>query len=420
MVRFLAVSSLIVLTVAPIAAQTVAQAGDANPGAPGVDALIAEALTRSPALAAARSRAAAARELERPAQTLPDPMVEGMIQNADFPNYTIGTEDMSMAGFEVRQPLPYPGKLRARVEAARAETALREAEAVDLERRIAAEVRSLYARVYALDRERQALSAARELVELMSATASARYSSGQTEQEALIKAQLQVTRLEEQLDDLAADRQARVAELNRWLDRPGDSPLGDVASLPAVTAPPASLDALAVDRSSRVRVARTAVEAAERRLATARLDVKPDFSPSAGLAYRGALGPVLTLRVGVDLPFRKSQRQEPMIRAAEAELEMARQELRDAEAMVRSEASSKAADWSKADRQILRYREGILPQTSTALDAARSSYLAGRGDFSTLVEDFNLWLEARVQLARREADRFAAWAALEALTGGEP
>jgi outer membrane protein, heavy metal efflux system len=402
-----------------IAAAAAAQIIDAGvPAAPPVDALVAEALAKSPAFAALRSRAAAAREMERPAAALPDLMVEAMVQNADFPNYTIGTEDMSMAGFEVRQALPYPGKLRSRIETARAETALREAEVADLERRIAAEVRTFYARIYAIDRERQALTAARELVELMSATASARYASGQSEQEALIKAQLQVTRLEEQLDDLAAERQARVAELNRWLDRPGGEPLGEVTALPAVAAPPASLDVAAVGGASRVRVAQAAVAAAERRLATARLDVKPDFTPSAGLAYRGALGPVLTLRLGVDLPFRKSQRQEPMIRAAEAELEMARQELRDAEAMVRSEAARMAADWTKADRQILRYREGILPQTSTALDAARSSYLAGRGDFSTVVEDFNLWLEARVQLARREADRFAAWAGLEALTGG--
>jgi outer membrane protein, heavy metal efflux system len=412
MARTLFLPVLAVLIAAPAAAQN-----DAGP-APPVGELVAEALAKSPALAAVRSRTAAAREMERPAGALPDPMVEAMIQNADFPNYTIGTEDMSMAGFEVRQPLPYPGKLSARAEAARSETALREAEAADLERRIAAEVRSLYARLYALDRERASLAAARELVELMSATASARYASGQSEQEALIKAQLQVTRLEGQLDDLAAERQARVAELNRWLDRPGASPLGEVVALPAVAAPPASLDAAAAGGATRVRVARATVAAAERRLAAARLDVKPDLTPSAGLAYRGALGPVLTLRLGVELPFRKGRRQEPMIRAAEAELETARQELRDAEAMVRSEAARMAADWSKADRQILRYREGILPQTSTALDAARSSYLAGRGDFSTVIEDFNLWLEARVQLARREADRFAAWAGLEALTGG--
>ncbi len=414
MLRNLFLPMLAVLIAAPAAAQV----PDAGAPAPPVDALVAEALAKSPALAAVRSRTAAAREMESPAATLPDPMVEAMVQNADFPSYTIGSEDMSMAGFEVRQPLPYPGKLRSRAAAARAETALREAGIADLERRIAAEVRSLYARLYALDRERASLTAARELVELMSATASARYASGQSEQEALIKAQLQVTRLEERLDDLAAERQARVAELNRWLDRPGGKPLGEVTALPAAAAPPAALDAQAVEGSSRVRVAHAAVEAAERRVETSRLDLKPDLTPAAGLAYRGALGPVLTLRLGVELPFRKSRRQEPMIRAAEAELETARQELRDAEAMVRSEAARMAADWEKADRQILRYREGILPQTSTALDAARSSYLTGRGDFSTVVEDFNLWLEARVQLARREADRFAAWAALESLTGG--
>ena len=414
MFRFVKILPLVALVALPAAAQIQV------PPAPPVDALIAEALAKAPALAAAHSRLAAVREMETPASALDNPMVEAMVQNADFPNYTIGTEDMSMAGFEVSQPLPYPGKRRARAESARADTVLRETEIVDLERRIASEVRSLYARLYAADRERQSLTAARELVELLSATASARYATGGAEQESLLKAQLQVTRLEEQLDDLEADRRALVAELNRWLDRPGATPLGEIAGLPAVEAPAGSWEDRAVEASPKVRVARAAVAAGERRLAVARLDLKPDLTPAAGYALRGALGPVLTLRVGVELPFWKSRKQEPLIRAAEAELEMARQEVRDAESMARAEAARFQAEWGKAERQIVRYREGILPQTSTALDAARSSYLAGRGDFSTLVEDFNLWLEARVQLARREADRFTAWAGLEALTGGQP
>jgi hypothetical protein len=61
-----------------------------------------------------------------------------------------------------------------------------------------------------------------------------------------------------------------------------------------------------------------------------------------------------------------------------------------------------------------------VPQTSAAVDAARFSYLAGRGDFSTVVEDFELWLEARTQLARRESDRFAVWAELESLVAPVP
>src|SRR6185369_7535756 len=121
-----------------------------------------------------------------------------------------------------------------------------------------------------------------------------------------------------------------------------------------------SWEEAAVSGSAAVRVAAAALAAAEKKLAAARLDLKPDFSPSAGIA---------------------------------------------------------AARWSRAEQQNGRYREGILLQSGSVLDAARTSYLNGRGDFSTVAEDFNLWLDARLQLARREADRFTAWAELETLTG---
>jgi outer membrane protein TolC len=66
---------------------------------------------------------------------------------------------------------------------------------------------------------------------------------------------------------------------------------------------------------------------------------------------------------------------------------------------------------------VSRYAQAIVPQSSLALDAARSSYLVGRADFSTVIEDFNLWLEARTALAERDADRFTTWAELQTLIG---
>lgn len=383
-------------------------AGAQTPTTPAADELVRMALDGSPALAALREGLAAAREMERPATALPDPMVEGMLQNEEFPDYTVGEMPMSMIGVEVRQPLPYPGKRRARGEAAQADTALQAARLKALEARIASEVRVLYGKIYAVDRERQALTAASELVDLLSATAASRYASGGTEQEAVLKAQLQVSRLGEQLEDLDGERAAMVAELGRWLGRP--IVLGEIKELPKV-----SFEAPVEPVSADVEVAHAAVALAERRLDVARLDLKPDFSPSAGLAGRGPLGAVLTLRFGVELPFWKESKQEPMIRAAERELEMARQELRDAEAMAAADAARLAARRQQAERQITRFREAILPQSSTALDAARSSYLAARGDFSTVIEDFSLWLEARTQLARREADLYTTWAELQRL-----
>ena len=71
--------------------------------------------------------------------------------------------------------------------------------------------------------------------------------------------------------------------------------------------------------------------------------------------------------------------------------------------------------WRNADAQVRRYREAILPQTSAAIDAARAAYLAGRTDFSTLVEDYEFWLQAREQLAQRDADRFRLWSDLDVL-----
>jgi len=386
-----------------------------------LEALVATALERSPALAARRAALRAAREREEPAGALPDPMVEAMLQNADFPRYTVGTVDMSMAGVEVRQGLPYPGKRHARVAAARAETELRAAELAAEEGRVTAAVRSLYARIYALDREKQARAAGRELADLLSATAAARYSAGSGEQEPILKAQLELSRLEEALEGLEGERAEAVAELGRRLGGPGAGELGEIAELPPVGDlpgdPPGDLAQVAVDASPEVLTARASLAAAEGRLAVARLDRKPDFVPSAGLATRGSLGAVLTLRFGVELPFWKKTKQEPLIRAAEAEVEMARGELADAEAMARAEAARLAARRRQAERQIVRFREAILPQSSAAFDAARASYLNGRGDFSTVVADFGLWLEARVELARREAERFVAWAEVERLTG---
>ncbi|MFH1177828.1 MAG: hypothetical protein V1750_10520, partial [Acidobacteriota bacterium] len=75
----------------------------ASPTAPPVEDLVAAALERSPSVAALRERLAAAREMVAPAGALPDPMVEMMLTDVGFPRWTVGKEEMSMVGTEVRQ-----------------------------------------------------------------------------------------------------------------------------------------------------------------------------------------------------------------------------------------------------------------------------------------------------------------------------
>ncbi|MBZ5587946.1 MAG: TolC family protein [Acidobacteriia bacterium] len=383
--------------------------------APTVDELVAAALDRSPSIAALRERLAAAREMIGPAGALPDPMVDFALTDMGFPKYTVGTQEMSMIGPEVRQGFPFPGKREARRQAARAETQIRAAELERLKRLVAAQVRTIYARVYALDREDEALQAGQELLEMLGATVAARYGAGQAEQEAVIKVQLELSRVDERLDDLTAERKALVAGLNRLRDLPGEDALGRVVLLPPVSVPTPSLEGKVLAESPEVVVKEATVSAAARRVEVARLELKPNLSAGAALGLRGSFDPAVTLSFGLELPLWRKEKQEPMIRAADHELAMARADLRDAQAAVSAEAARLAAEWQRSERQVQRYRQAIVPQTSAAIDAARASYLAGRGDFLTVVDDFGRWLDARVQLAAREADRFAIWADVQAL-----
>jgi outer membrane protein TolC len=353
--------------------------------------------------------------LVSPAGALPDPTAEFVLQDIGFPKWTVGSQEMSMLGPEVRQDLLYPGKRQAHRETAGAQAGVREKELEQLERRVAVQVRTAYASIYTLDRERRALGVASELLDLLAATAAARYAASEAEQEAVIKAQLQVSRVAERLDDLTAERQGLVAGLNRLLDRPGDASLGEVEALPPVGQVQQPWEELAEAGAPAVQVKEAEVQHAERRLASVRLELRPNLMAGAGVGLRGGLDPAVTLRLGVEWPLWSKAKQKPEIRAADQELVAASEELRDVRAAVRAEAARLSAELRRANAQIVRYREAIVPQTSAAIDAARAAYLAGRGDFTTVIVDFKEWLDARAQMAAREAERFIAWSELQSI-----
>lgn len=389
-----------------------------NRAAPPVEELVQIAVERAAEIEVTRDRLDAAAELVAPAGALPDTQSSVAYQEANVPRFGIGTEPMSAVTFEVRQGLLYPGKREARRAAARAEVDIRAKELAQVQAEVASEVRLLYARLYALDRERDALEAAAEMLDLLVATATSRYSVGEANQEPVLKAQLAITALGERQDDLAATRAGLAAALNRLLDRSPEVPLSDVEVLPAVSVPADRWEDLALDGSPALAVRQAEVAAAERRLDVARTETKPNLSLGGAVGVRGTLPPVVTVGLGIEWPLFKKDRQEPLIRSAQHEVDLARRAQHQDWIGVQTELARLSAEWKRAEQQIRRYQEAVLPQTIAVMEAARVAYLNGRGDFSAVIEDFNLWLDARVRLASREAERFAVWAALQVHLGG--
>ncbi len=421
LIPFVSVTAVAAVLAGTAAGQQVQAAAPAAQ-APTVDALVARALDRAPSLAAQRARVDAAQSSLRAAGTLPNPMIEFEYRDFNFPRYTIGSSEMSMAGASIRQDLSSRGRRAADRQVAQARIGERAAEQNVVASDLGTEVRVLYARLYALDRERATLADAGELVSMLVATASSRYAAGQSDQASVLRAQLEQTEIGQRLVDIATERFGVQAALNRLTDDPPDAPIGVVTQLPDLPPLPAIGASVPQDqagsRSPEVVARERAAEVANRQVEAAREELRPRWTVGGGLYWQGGLDRTVTFNVGLELPFRKDQKERPLIAAAEQELRAAQLDVQSAAATSRAEAARLSAEWRGANEQIDRYRTAILPQNSAAFDATRSSYLAGRGDFVSVLEEFRRWIEVRIALATREADRYSAAARLQALLGG--
>jgi outer membrane protein TolC len=397
----------------PVAAQQ-----PATPAAPKVEALVAEALANAPSVAARRARLAAAQVSLAASDAPDDPMVQFEYRDGGFPRQTFGSDPMTMTGASVQQRLLTKGRRAARRGLAEAEIGQRHAETDSVACDLTASIRQEFARLYAVDRERAVLADAVEIADLLSVTAASRYAAGASDEATVLRAQLERTRLGGRLTDLEGERAAVVVTLNRLVGRAPTDPLGEVTALPEPPALPGALDSLpdrAAGLSPEVSVRKAEAQVAERRVDAAQADLKPTFTVGGGVFWQGGLDRLVTVMVGVELPFRKARKQAPMIDAARHDVEAAQAEVADAVAEARAETARLVAEIRRAESQITRYRAGLLPQSSAALDATRASYLGGRGDFASVVDEFRRWIEVRVELPRLEAARFAARGQLDVL-----
>lgn len=379
-----------------------------------LDEYLRLALAKSPTLAALQARQQSARELVTPSGALPDPMVGIMYQSMGPPWQPMAP--MSMVQGEISQVIPGVGKRQARRNAAQAEADMRSADVHATRARIAAEVRLLFAQIYASDRERQALESASQLIQVMVGAVTGQFASGRADQEALAKIEIERSKVREQLIDLRANREVLVAKLNRLVARPETATVPQLDGLPDVPLELGRVNDDVLAQSAELRVQRAAILAASRRHENAETETRPNFLVGLAGGATTSGEPVVTLRFGMELPIWRSSKQEPMIRSARHDVEVTQNEYRALQLKLRSEVTELTARFKRDSEQIALYRDSIIPNAMLALHAARNSYSTGRADFATVIEDFRIWLDAQVGLSRREADRLMTWAELNALT----
>ncbi|MDT8341131.1 MAG: TolC family protein [Longimicrobiales bacterium] len=380
---------------AAAAAQVQVQRDHRHDTAPTPDTLrlavvVDSALARNPELLALRALADAAAARVPEAGTLPDPTLTLGAMNLGLFDLDRGMPNSMAPSVQLSQTLPFFGKLRLREEMADATGEEARVTVAESEWRLRGRVAEEFHALYALDQRLAVQQRTLELLQDFQSVARALYASGTGNQGDVIRADVEVARLDAEMQRLQALRAVRAASLNALLDRPGGAQVGTLLLDPVPEAVPAPETLLAwametrpalIRESVRVERARTGVELAER-------DFWPDFTVSAQFGRRGgenarSMGSLL---VGASLPIHAGSRQRPRVEAARAMERAAEAGASGVRAAVDAELRTVLADLRRAGSLMTLHRDEIIPAAQANVNSSLASYRVGAVDFATLVD----------------------------------
>lgn len=376
--------------VAPALAQ--APLPEAPPADPVLASLLRETLAEHPDLERAEATVQMDQERIPQAGVLPDPTLSLGLQNDGFKQLQVGKMETSFYSVAFTQPLPWPGKrdLRKQVAALGAEVSEGAARRVRLS--LEAEVRRGYAALL-LVRGQQALLAQQAiLLTQAEQLARTRYEVGQGSQGDLLRAQLELTRLQQSTWALEAEERVALAGLNRLRQQAPTSPIPTTAAL-ADLALSAALSPEQVEaKSPELASARAGVRQTDKLVALAQLERRPDFAVTAGLMPRGGLEPMWQVGVAISLPIYGRHKQQRAIAEHEHHRRGQGAEVESVRTLLRQRTEERRIQLDTLRRTQALYRDGLLIQSEASFRAAMAQFEAGRGAFTGALEALNGWI----------------------------
>jgi len=383
---------------------------------------VEEAERNNPQIRAARHAWQAATQTPTQVATLPDPQVVVQQLSVGSPRPFAGysNSDFAYIGLGISQDLPYPGKLRLRGEIAAGEAASARFRAEAVRRAVIEQLKSTYFRLASVQQTLAILARDGEVLEQIEKITEAHYRVGRGNQQDILKAQLQRTKLLREVATNQQEKGSLEAQLRKILNRPPESADLETEALTETSLPYASDDLLA-----RVRAENPEVGVEHERVGRQGLQVelaRKDFLPDFNLQYMWQrTGPQFrdysVLTFGVRLPIYRRRKQQPELAQAVEELNRSRREY---EAQVQQAYFDVRDQFLAAEtsaRLLKIYREGLIPQATASFQSGLAAYESNRADFESLLTSFLDVLNFDLEYWRTLGDHEIALARLEKLTG---
>ena len=362
-------------------------------------------------IAAARSRSLAAEQRSTIVSALDDPMISPSLDHLPFMG---GGADVSLT---IEQQIPLSGirghrrasaladaeRLRADITRTRLDVVVQAANAflmLQEQRRIAALVN-------------EQIGFARDVVQ----AANARYGGGTSPQADVLRAEVEVARLEAMAKALAGEVRGAEAMLNTSLALDVDSPVPDLAGLTiAGPIPPWADIKVSLATRPELMAGRAEVARAEADILVMRDMYRPMATIRTGPAYTMTEGRGWMAMVGITLPIWRSKLGAG-VAEAEAMRAMSQADLLAMTRMIEGEAATAINSLQAANARQTALVRDVLPRARMVIEPAVAGYASGQLPLVSVIEAVQaLWL-AQSDLITADTALGLAWVRLGRAVG---
>jgi len=384
--------------------------------------LTQEALSQNPQIRAARNEWQAALNVIPQVKSLPDPVLSYSYFGQSIET-RLGPQRNKVS---LSQKFPFFGKLSLKGEIAYRSASILEEQYNAVKADIVLNVKKAFFSLFWFDRAIKISQEEKEVLKRLAKIAEIKYVTGEANQQDVLKAQLEISKVLDKLLILKQGRIAIVAELSSLLNRPPDFSFGDVEEfeVPEFRVELDKLYQLAREMRPEMKKAQYLIEKSEEKLKLAKKNYLPDFKLMFDYIDIGG-GTTSNVKdgrnswtasVGITIPVWRKK-----LHAAEEEAAMQFEASKDRFNDVKNNTFSRVNELffeiKTAYEQVNLYKYSLLPQAEQSLKASEVGYLTGKVDFLNLLDAERMVLLIRIGYFKIIADLGKGLAQLERVVG---
>ena len=365
--------------------------------------------------------------------TLPDPKVSLTFANLPTDTWDFSQEPMTQFKVGITQMFPRGDLRELKQKQLQLRSAVMPFERQERLAQIQLQVSRLWLETWKSQASIDLIERNRYLFEQMSEISQSNYSSalGRTRQQDVIRAQLELTRIEDRLTQLQQQRDSGLATLSQWLGNIQEAPPEEQdATALLIASPqidlPKRLPAIAMLVPSSamnpvtdwqqlapyfmqhpsVRMLDQEIVATGADVELAKQKYKPEWGLNASYGYRDedAMGneraDFFSVGVSFDLPVFTGNRQDREVSSAVSKVEAIKTRKWLRLKSLLSEFEAARAQWTRLGQRYQLYQQTLLPQMHEQAEAALTAYTNDNGDFAEVmrarIAELNAQIDALV------------------------